>query len=265
MSFFKKSLIVVMAAFMGSTFADENTSLRIGIEGEYPPFSEVNRQGELIGFDVDIAKALCVAMKHDCELVQVSWDGLIPALKAKKIDAIIASMSATEERLKSVDFTKPYYANIGRIVMLKKDAAELTDDNLLEKIKGKVLGVQRATIHDVYASQKWSDVVKEIKRYNSQDEVNLDLVAGRVDFTMADQVALSNGFLNLEQGKDYAFATPKIVDKAVYGPGVSIAVRKGDTELRDNLSQAILDIRASGKYKEINDIYFDFDIYEGVE
>lgn len=263
MSFFKKIIILPLALLM--LHAQASDTLRIGIEGEYPPFSEVDQQGKLIGFDVDIAKALCADLKRDCELVQISWDGLIPALKAKKIDAIIASMSATEERLKSVDFTKPYYANIGRIVMPEAQAAELTDDNLLEKISGKVIGVQRATIHDLYATQKWKNVVKEIKRYNSQDDVNLDLVAGRVDFTMADQVALSNGFLHLEQGKGYAFAAPKIIDRAVYGPGVSIAVRKGEESLRDSLSQAILNIRASGVYQEINARYFTFDIYDGVE
>ena len=255
-----KSVVIAAAiALTSASFAADK--LRIGIEGEYPPFSAVNAQGELYGFDVDIAKALCAQMQRDCELVQTAWDGLIPALNSKKIDAIIASMSATEERKQSVDFTHKYYANAGRFVLTESAAQAIGADNWRDTLKGKTLGVQRATIHDRYASEAAKDVFATIRRYNTQDEVNLDLVAGRIDVTLADQAALATGFLQTDDGEGYAFAAPVINDAAFYGEGVSIAIRKGDDALRDAFNEAISAIRDNGEYAKINSQYFDFDIY----
>lgn len=251
--------LALLTALSANAFAMEH--LRIGVEGEYPPFSEVNADGELIGFDIDIAKALCEQMNRQCELVQTSWDGLIPALKTNKIDAIIASMDATEERKKSVDFSDKYYDSDGRLVLRADKASMIHDDNLTESLSGKILGVQRATIHDRYATGELADVVGEIKRYNSQDEVNLDLLSGRIDMTLADQIAMLTGFLDTEMGADYAFAEPIFDDSTYYGAGVSIAVRKGDDALREAFNQAILDIRDNGVYQTINDQYFSEDIY----
>ena len=255
-----KSLsLAILAALSFPALAADN--LRIGIEGEYPPFSEVNTKGELIGFDVDIAKALCEQMNKQCELVQVSWDGLIPALKTEKIDAIVASMSATDERKKSVDFTDKYYSSNGRLVLKADQASTINDDNLAESLNGKVLGVQRATVHDRFATAELADKVGEIRRYNSQDEVNLDMQAGRVDLTLVDQIAILTGFLDQEEGAGYAFAEPVFSDPQYYGEGISIAVRKGDDQLREELNEAIQGIRENGKYKTINDTYFSEDIY----
>lgn len=254
----KKILLpLIMSACMHAHAAEP---LRIGIEGEYPPFSAVSEQGELHGFDVDIAKALCAQMQRDCELVQTAWDGLIPALNSQKIDAVVASMSATEERRQSVDFTEKYYSNAGKFVLAAQAAQQVGADNWREVLKGKTIGVQRATIHDNYVSAQTKDLFA-IKRYNTQDEANMDLVAGRIDVTLADQTALANGFLNTDEGKAYAFAAPVINDPAYYGEGVSIAVRKGDDALRQSLNDAIKAIRENGEYQKINAKYFDFDIY----
>lgn len=235
--------------------------LRIGIEGEYPPFSEVNADNELIGFDVDIAKALCEQMARECELVQTSWDGLIPALKTQKIDAIVASMSATEERRQSVDFTNKYYSSNGKFVLRADKAHAMNQENMAEMLDSMVLGVQRATIHDRFASDQLADVVSDIRRYNTQDEVNLDMIAGRVDITLADQVALITGFLDLDIGEGYDFAEPVFNDPVYYGEGIAIAVRKGDDDLRENINTAIDAIRENGTYKTINKQYFEVDIY----
>ncbi len=255
----KKIILTIFAALILPSFARE--TLRIGIEGAYPPFSEVNAQGELAGFDVDISRALCEAMAADCELVQVDWDGLIPALKAKKIDAIIASMSATDERKKSVSFSEKYYSTVGKIVAPVVMAEEITDGNLQEMLKDKVMGVQRGTIHDSFVTAELSDTLGEIRRYNTQDEANLDLRAGRIDVTLADQIALINGFLDTPEGEGYAFAEPKFDDPKYYGEGVAIAVRLGDETLAERFNAAILKIRENGKYLEINDRYFPIDIY----
>ena len=141
--------------------------------------------------------------------------------------------------------------------MCKKGAgAEFSQD----AIKGKKVGVQRATIHDRYLTDNYGDAV-EIKRYGSQDEAYLDLTAGRVDMLLADSVALSDGFLKKEEGKEYEFVGPDLSDPKGFGAGAGIAIMKGDTDLAEKFNQAIDTIRANGVYKQIQDKYFDFNVY----
>lgn len=165
----------------GGPEAREWKKIRIGVEGAYPPFSWINPQGKLEGFDIDIAYALCAKIGAECELVLQDWDGMIPALLAKKFDAIVASMSITEERKKKVDFTDKYYQTPARFVRKKGSGIEITREGL----KGKKIGVQRATIHDNYLTDNYGDTV-EIVRYGTQDEANLDMIAGRLDLLLAE-------------------------------------------------------------------------------
>ncbi len=238
--------------------AADKEKLRIGVEGAYPPFSETTPSGELKGFDIDIARALCEEMDVECELVQQDWDGIIPALLARKYDAIVASMSITPERKKAVDFTDKYYQTPAKFVRKKGSGIEITKEGL----EGKTVGVQRATIHDNYITSEYGDTV-EIKRYGTQDEAYLDMAAGRLDLLLADSTALSEGFLKTEQGQDYEFVGPDLTDPQYFGEGAGIAVRKGDDELRERLNAAIEAIREKGTYDEIASKYFDFDIYGG--
>lgn len=249
-------IICVALAVAGTAGAKEWTKVRIGVEGAYPPFSYVQPDGTLAGFDIDIAKALGEAMGAEVVLVPQDWDGIIPALLAKKYDAIIASMSITEERMKKVAFTNKYYHTPAKFVA-RKGAMETFSP---EALKGKIVGVQRATIHDKYITDNYGQDV-EIKRYGTQDEAYLDLVAGRVDMLLADSVALSDGFLQKEEGKDYTFVGPDLVDTRWFGPGAGIAIRKEDTDLVEQFNKAIETIRANGVYKSIQDKYFDFDVY----
>ncbi|WP_299396600.1 ABC transporter substrate-binding protein [Pelagibius sp.] len=230
--------------------------VRIGVEGAYPPFSQVTADGKLVGFDIDIANALCDQMKVECELVTQDWDGIIPALNARKYDAIIASMSITPERKEKVDFTNKYYQTPAKFVRKKGSGIEITQDGL----KGKSVGVQRATIHDNFVTEVYGDEV-EVKRYGTQDEAYLDMVAGRVDLLLADSIALEDGFLKTDSGKDYEFVGPDFTDPQYFGEGAGIAIRKGEDELREMLNAAIDAIRANGVYKSIQDKYFDFNVY----
>ena len=254
----KKMLSAAFAAIfaLASTqVGAEIKQVRIGVEGAYPPFSSVDSDGKLEGFDIDIANALCAEMKAECTLVTQDWDGIIPALLARKYDAIIASMSITEERKMKVDFTNKYYNTPAKFVRKKGADIEITPDSL----KGKVIGVQRATIFENYLNDVYPDVV-EVKSYGSQDEAYLDMGAGRLDLLLADSVAMSDGFLGTDSGKDYEFVGPDITGKW-FGEGAGIALRKGDDELRNAFNSAIDAIRANGKYKEIQDKYFDFDVF----
>ncbi len=256
----RRLVLVLMAGALalvaGPLAAKEWKKIRIGVEGAYPPFSEVGPDGKLKGFDIDIAMALCAKIGAECELIQQDWDGIIPALLAKKYDAIVASMSITEERKKRVDFTDKYYQTPARFVRKKGSGIEITKEGL----KGKKVGVQRATIHDNYLTDNYGDTV-EIVRYGTQDEANLDMLAGRVDLLLADSVALLDGFLKTDKGKDYEFVGPELRDKKWFGEGAGIAVRKEDTDLRELFNKAIKAIRADGTYDKIAKKYFDFDIY----
>jgi lysine-arginine-ornithine-binding protein len=249
--------LIAAAAFAAFATSATAADLNICVEGAYPPFSEINTAGEIVGFDIDIANALCAEMGNTCTMVQSEWDGIIPALLEGKCDAIIASMSITEERKQRVDFSDKYYNSPNKFAA-RKDAG-LTDSP--EGLAGKVVGLQRGTIFQDYMEGEMPNV--ELKLYGTQDEAYLDLAAGRVDAIFADATAISDGFLNTDAGKDYAFFGKDYTDPKYFGVGAGIAVRKGEEALRDGFSAAILAIRANGKYKEINDKYFDVDLDGG--
>ena len=249
----KRYLIAAaLAAFATNAAAAD---LNICVEGAYPPFSEVTPSGELIGFDIDIANALCEEMGKSCEMMQTEWDGIIPALLERKCDAIIASMSITEDRKKVIDFTNRYYQTPAKFIA-SKDAG-LTDTP--EGLEGKVVGVQRGTIHQQFMEGEFPDV--ELKLYGTQDEAYLDLQAGRIDAVMADSVAMDDGFLKTDAGADFAFFGKDYSIPKYHGEGAGIGVRKEDTELKEAFNKAIDAIRASGKYDELAKKYFDFDVY----
>lgn len=243
--------------WMGSaSAAGAKPILRIGTEGAYPPFNYVDKDGKVKGFDIDIAKALCKESGMECQFVLQDWDGLIPGLIAKKFDAIVASMSITDERKQKVDFTHKYYQTPARFIARKGSGIVISKAGL----KGKTVGVQRATIHENFVRDMFGDTVN-IKAYATQDEANMDLVAGRLDLVIADATVLLTGFLNTPAGKDFEFVGPGYTDPKWFGEGVGIAIRKGDNTLRQKLNKAIDDIRANGVYQKINAKYFNFDVY----
>jgi len=246
----------VLAASAGTVHAKDWSKVRIGVEGAYPPFSSVTADGKLEGFDIDIANALCDEMGAKCTLVQQDWDGIIPALLARKYDAIIASMSITEERKKKVAFTGKYYQTPAKFARKKGSGIEISKDGL----KGKTVGVQRATTHDNFITAEFGEAVN-IKRYGTQDEAYLDAVSGRLDLLLADSVAMKDGFLDTEKGNEWEYVGPGYTAKKYFGDGAGIAVRKGNKELVAKLNAAIAAIRANGTYDRIAKKYFEFDVY----
>ncbi len=251
------SIVTALAlAFAANVSAKDWKKIRIGVEGAYPPFSSVTTDGKLVGFDIDIANALCAEMGAECTLVQQDWDGIIPSLLARKYDAIIASMSITEERKKKVAFTNKYYNTPAKFARKKGSAVEISPAGM----KGKNVGVQRATTNDNLITEEFGDSVN-IKRYATQDEAYLDAVAGRLDLLLADSVAMSDGFLKTDNGKDWEFVGPDFNEVKYFGEGSGIAIRKGDKELVEKFNKAIDAIRANGTYQKINAKYFKFDVF----
>lgn len=234
----------------------QQADVRIGTVPEsYPPFTQVEANGELKGFEIDLGNALCAEMKVTCRWVLQAWDGIIPALQENKFDAIIASMSITDERKQVIDFSEKYYNTPAMFVGRKDEKIELTPASL----KGKTVGVQVSTIHATYVEAKFKDVL-DIRTYDTQENANLDLIAGRVDLLMADSIALQDGLLNTPDGTDFEVKGEPFTDP-ILGEGVGVGVRKADTALRDKFSAAIKAVRANGTYKAVNDKYFKFDAY----
>jgi lysine-arginine-ornithine-binding protein len=251
------SLLAAAAlALAAGTAAADMKKVKIGTEGAYPPFNSIDPSGQLVGFDIDIAKALCAAAEFECEFVVQDWDGIIPALQAKKFDAIIASMSITEKRKEVVDFTDKYYQTPAKFIAAKGSGiTEFTADGL----DGKKIGVQGATIHEDFARATFPK--SEVVSYGTQDEANADLVSGRLDLVIADSVALDEGFLKTDAGACCEFVGPDYTDPKFFGEGAGIAIRKGEPDLVSSFNAALKKIRDDGTYKKINDKYFKFDVY----
>ena len=247
---YKKFLLAAAATLVMSANAMAAEKLRMGIEAAYPPFNNKDASGNVVGFDKDIGDALCAKMKVECSVVTSDWDGIIPALNAKKFDFLIASMSITEERQQAVDFTNPYYTN--KLQFIAPKSADFKTDKA--SLKGKVIGAQRATIAGTWLEDNMDGVV-DVKLYDTQENAYLDLASGRVDGVLADTF-VNWEWLKSDAGKDFEFKGDPVFDNDKIG----IAVRKGDA-LRERLNKALEEIVADGTYKKINDKYFPFSIY----
>ncbi|EPJ53454.1 MAG: putative periplasmic binding abc transporter protein [Osedax symbiont Rs2] len=253
---FKKLLLATTASLMLLSTAASADITRIGIATEpYPPFSVPDAAGNYNGWEIEIANAVCAAAKLECEIVASAWDGIIPSLKAEKIDVIAASLSVTAARLKVIDFSNKYYQTGAALI----GAANSSIAPTAAGVGGKTIGIQSASIHQAYAAKHFPDA--SIREYQSQDEANQDLFAGRIDATLADVLTL-DAFLASEEGQ----ACCKLLgiaknDVEILGEGIGFGLRKGNDELKAKLNAAIDQIRSDGTYAKISAKYFDFNIY----
>ncbi len=227
--------------------------IKIGTEGAYPPFNSLTADGKLEGFDIDIANALCAQMKAECEFVVQDWDGIIPALQAGKFDAIVASMSITEERKKQVAFTNKYYTTPLAVVALKDSDLTSTEPAAMA---GKTIGAQASTTQSIYAQDFYTPAGADVKQYLTQEEAVQDMLNGRLDAIISDKFVLTDWMKTASND-----CCKLIGDVAGTETETGIAVRLGDDALREKLNAAIDAIVADGTYKKIQAKYFDFDIY----
>ncbi|MGG7517855.1 transporter substrate-binding domain-containing protein [Allorhizobium undicola] len=253
-----KILSVLLAgAALAVSAMSAHADLRFGIMNEsYPPFFAKDAAGKWQGWEIDFMDAVCAEMKEKCSIVELSWDGLIPALQSKKFDVIWSSMSATDERRKVIDFTDKYYNTPSTLIGPKDQKPGAA----AEDVKGKTIGIQVSTIQSDYYKKYFSKVAEE-KTYQTLDEAFQDLAAGRIDYVFGDSLPL-DAFLKSDTGKDCCAKMGDVADdREVLGAGVSGGVRKEDQALKARLNAAIAAVRASGKYDEITRKYFSFDIY----
>lgn len=244
------SAVLMASASMIAPAALADT-IRIATEGAYAPFNFIDSSGKPGGFDVEIANALCEKMEASCEIMTQDWDGIIPGLRARRYDAIIASMSITEERERVVAFTNPYYSNVLALVGPANSEMSIDADSLA----GKTLGAQRATIAGQYLEDELGSVAN-VRLYDTQDNAYLDLASGRLDGMVSDKFPAYD-WLQTEAGSGFEFKGDDvdIEDK------IAIAVRLNDTELKERFNAALDAIVEDGTYAEINARYFPFSIY----
>ena len=241
-----------------SSHAQAPKKLRIGVEGAYPPFSEVGPDGQIKGFEIELARQWCAHMKRECELVKTDFDGLIPALQARKIDAIVASLSITPERKKAIAFSRPYYSTPQTfLAKAGKDAGKGADISPAA-LKGKKIGVQSATINEAYVNALYTGSV--ITRYATQDQAYLELKTGRIDYSLVDKSA-ALAFTQSPAGQGISTVGPELRDRRYFGDGVGVGVRKADAaQLGAAFSAAIAAGQADGSFKALAAKYFPYDI-----
>ena len=239
------------APSVGTVASPVLPNLRVAIDPTYEPFSYKTPDGQPTGFDVDIANALCQEIQRKCVLVEQAWDSMIPGLVARKYDVIISSMGITEERLTQIDFTDRYYKTYSQVILKKSIPFDGP-----ASIKGKRIGVGKSTIQEKYALAVLQPAGVVVVPYAAQDQVYLDLKAGRIDGTVADFVEVTGGFLSKPEGQAFARVGPELDDPKIFGIGAGIGLRKGEPELKEALNAAIKTLRAKGAYKVINDKYF---------
>ena len=234
--------------------APDQPTVKIGIDPTYPPMDSKLPDGTLSGFDVDLGREICRRIDAHCVWVENEFSGMIPALQARKIDAILSAMAMTAKRRQQIDFTDRLYKFKSRLIARK--GMPLTEgDNGLQ---GKHIGVQTGTQFETYANQHWRSHGADVVAYQNQEQVFADLVNGRLDVALLGAVEGEYGFLRKPDGAAFAFVGAPL---DMGDQGVGIGLRKSDNALRDKINQAIAAMRADGTYKKIAARYFDFDPY----
>ena len=262
--------ILISLFLVSSSHADK---IRIGTEGAYPPWNSKDASGKLIGFEVELAWTLCRYIGQQCEIVEQDWDGMIPALLMRKFDAIMAGMSITDERLKTINFSQGYADEVASLAVMKgSDLASLqtvkaislskksgevkkTLEQLTKALAGKTIGVQTGTIHQNFLESGDVGNVK-VRKYKTQDEVNLDLAAGRIDAALAAAVAFTD--YAEKSGKAVVLTGPTFAG-GDFGNGVGVGIRKSDQKLLNDFNRAIDKARDEGIISKLAIKWFGFD------
>ncbi|MDF2783660.1 MAG: transporter substrate-binding protein [Pantoea eucrina] len=253
---YKRISLALLLSYCAIQSAAAQQTLRFGVDPTFPPFESKASDGSLQGFDIDLGNAICAQAKVTCKWVQIGFDGSIPALQAKKFDAILSAMSMTEKRREQVAFSDMLYVTPSALITPADSA--LTDD--IATLRGKNIGVAQGTIQETYAQTYWAPKGVSVVSYPNQMEIYPDLVAGRLDGTLANAVSADQGFLNTAEGKKYVNKVT-LTDKAVLGNGVGIGLRKDDEVNRKLINTALAELHRNGTYDRLAQKYFKYKVY----
>ncbi len=248
-----------MTLFMNSVQAE---TLRVGMECTYAPFNFKSPDGQLMGYDVDVAKGVAGLIGADLEFVCQKWDGMIPALLANKFDIVVASMSITDKRLKKMDFSSTYRISVGRLVGKKNSGWELFDSAgkpIPANFAGLKVGLERATTYSDWFENELPQA--KVVLYDTNEALYLDLVNGRTDMIMTNPMKAHLRFLSKEDGAGYEFVSPQVDEKKYFGTGVGIGLRQGNEALKGRLDKAIRTLADHGYLESYALQYFPFAIH----
>jgi lysine/arginine/ornithine transport system substrate-binding protein len=246
--------VALLAVSAGAAHAKDWTTVRFGVDASYAPFESKAPDGKLVGFDIDLGNEICKRLNAKCVWVEQDFDGMIPALKAKKFDGVLSSMTITPQREEQIAFSAKLFNTPTRLVAKKGTNLVPTADSL----KGKSVGVEQGTIQETYAKENWAPKGVNVVPYQNQDQVYADLLSGRLDAALQDEVQADLGFLKTPRGAGFQFAGKEIPTGAA-----AIGLRKEDADLKTKIDKAIADMIKDGTYKKIEAKYFDFDVYGG--
>lgn len=252
--------LLALAALLSPAAAAANDwrTIRIASEGAHAPFNYLDRMGQLQGFEIDIARAVCARLEAKCEFMVQDFTGLLPALVAGRYDVAFSSLSITEERKKYVIFSTKYYDTRSMFVTNRANPVTSTDPKSMKgrKIGAKLGGTNARLLHDLYEPEG-----AEVKLYVTQDEARVDLSRGRIDALIGDKTALLDWLEKSPVAKCCQVAGEDIVLAPYVGAGIGAAMRKTDLDLKAKIDEAILELRRDGGYAEISRKYFSFDPY----
>nr|WP_241023647.1 ABC transporter substrate-binding protein [Paraburkholderia sp. Ac-20340] len=246
--------VALLAVSATVAHAKDWTTVRFGVDASYAPFESKAPDGKLVGFDIDLGNEICKRMNAKCVWVEQDFDGMIPGLKAKKFDGVLSSMTITPQRQEQIAFSAKLFNTPTRLVAKKGTSYQPSADSL----KGKSVGVEQGTIQETYAKDNWAPKGVNVVPYQNQDQVYADLISGRLDAALQDEVQADLGFLKTPRGAGFQFAGKEIPTGAA-----AIGLRKEDADLKTKIDKAIADMIKDGTYKKIEAKYFDFDVYGG--
>ncbi len=224
-------LLVITSLTLACT--GEPTPVRIGSELAYPPFSFINESGEYDGLEVELADELCKRANLECTWVQNDWDSIIPNLLEEQYDVIIAGMSVTEKRTRTIDFTQPYIPPSPSAYISMPGS----DDSVVD---GRV-AVQVGTVQEDYLVKSGLTPVV----YDLAEEMITGVLNGEADAAMADKSFLEN--LIAENSGQLVFIGPEVA----LDSGIGIGLRKGDDELKSAMNEAIAGMKDDGTLNRI--------------
>ncbi|MGQ8819975.1 transporter substrate-binding domain-containing protein [Bibersteinia trehalosi] len=233
---------LLLSAVIAATTMVNAQEITFAMEPSYPPFELTNEKGEIVGFDVDVANAICKEIGATCHFKSQAFDALIPSLIKGRggFDAAISAIDITEARAKQVAFTDAYYESSASFIAVK-------DKNVSLETAKKV-GVQNGTTYQQYVNNETKQYAAS--SYNSLQDAVLDLKNGRIDIIFGDTDVLRDMF---EKNPELGFVGEKVTDKKYFNNGLGIAVNKSKTELVESLNKGIKAIKESGEYQTIYD------------
>jgi lysine/arginine/ornithine transport system substrate-binding protein len=253
---FKRALCISALLSIACAAQAETNTLRFGVEASYPPFESKSPSGQLQGFDIDVGNAVCNQLKVKCVWVENTFDGLIPALQARKFDVINSAMNITAKRRESIAFTPPIY--VVPMVMIAKRGSSLMPN--VKSLQGKRVGVQQGSSQETFVKTHWEKAGVSIVSYQEQDQVYADLTAGRLDAAVQEAQTAQDGFLKKPAGQDYAIAGEPLHDPATFGEGTGFGMRKNDKALQEKVSAALEALKKDGTLSTLSQKYFQRDI-----